>query len=58
MDGSRFDDLTRSLSYRSPRRIAVLLLGGSALGLLGRAGGGDAAAHNALTNCRKIDEKS
>jgi hypothetical protein len=57
MDGSRFDDLTRSLTSTPSRRTAVRLLAGSALGLLGSAGGAEAAAHNALTKCKRTDNK-
>jgi hypothetical protein len=57
MDGTRFDDLTRSLASTPSRRTVARLLVGSALGLLGSVGGAETEAHNALTKCKKIDNK-
>src|SRR5687767_1951586 len=56
MDDARFDELTRALA--TPRRAAIRLVAGSAIGLLlGCRAVEDAAAHDALTKCKKIKDK-
>ncbi len=58
MDGHRFDTLIRAFAQRDAgRRSALRLLAGSALSLVGVLSTEDADAHNALTKCRKIEDK-
>lgn len=61
MDSDRFDALTRSLASAGSRRQAVRGLAAAAAALLGGLGLGldrdDAAAHNLLKRCRKIEDK-
>jgi hypothetical protein len=62
MDADRFDTLLRLLSETPTRRGALGLLTGSALGgglgaLLGLSSPENAAAHNPLKKCKKINDK-
>ena len=58
MDSVRFDILSRTLSTSPSRRIALRLLTGSALSLLGWHAVEDTTAHNALTACKKKSGKA
>jgi hypothetical protein len=57
VDGSQFDDLVRVLAVGSPRREALHVLVGGALGLLGWLSLDKAAAHDLMAKCKKIKEK-
>ena len=58
MDGEQFDELARTLVERqAPRRSAVRILAGSALGLLGWHGFDSASAHDTSKKCKKVKDK-
>jgi hypothetical protein len=57
MDADRLDSLARSLARSGRRRTLLCLLTGGALGLAGWPHADDAAAHNTLKKCKKIEDK-